>query len=253
MYNLIVNKGFKELNPLITGYEKCDAGHSYGPSVREYYLLHYIKSGCGVYKCNENTYTLRSGQVFLIKPEEQTYYQADYSEPWEYIWIGFDGTLSEKFDSLPYVFEMKSRLFYDILLCQGFTNCKEEFLTAKLFEIYCELFDSIGKPRKDYVRQVCDYINFNYANDLSVQSMAEMLKLERTYFSKIFKEKMHESVQDYIINIRLNKALGFLENGSNVSEAAQLCGYHDVFNFSKMFKKRYGVSPKHFITANNQI
>lgn len=244
---LVVNKGFKELNPLISGYEKCRAGHFFGPAIREYYLLHFVKSGKGIYKVGQKIHQVKSGQVFLIKPGEVTYYKADERGPWEYIWIGFDGNLSHKFASLPYVFEMNGRPFCDIFLAQDYKNCREEFLAAKLFEIYCELFESKEKPKKEYVRQACDYIKANYANDISVKTIAELIGIERTYLSKIFKEKTRETVREYIINIRLDKARAFLENGSNVSEAARLCGYRDVFNFSKMFKKKYGVPPKKYI------
>lgn len=246
-YNLIINKEFKELNPLITGYENCAANHSFGPAIREYYLIHYVKNGKGIYRCNGTIYPVKAGQAFLIKPNELAFYKADLNDPWEYIWIGFNGTLSKRLESLPYVFDMNGRLFNEILLCRSYINCREEFLAAKLFEIYCELFELKEKPRKDYIRQASDYINSNYTNKISVKSIADMIGIERTYFSKIFKEKMCQSVQDYIIDIRLDKAKKFLESGNNVSEASQLCGYSDVSNFSKMFKKKYGVSPKHFI------
>lgn len=73
------------------GYEKCEGGHFWGPAVRNQYLLHYVISGKGTYTVGEETYTLHANECFLIRPGERTYYIADREDPWEYMWVAFDG------------------------------------------------------------------------------------------------------------------------------------------------------------------
>ena len=73
------------------GYEKCESGHFWGPAVRNQYLLHYVISGCGTYVVGGETYTLHAGSCFLIRPGERTLYTADRKDPWEYMWVAFDG------------------------------------------------------------------------------------------------------------------------------------------------------------------
>ena len=46
---LLLNRHFHDLNPLLCGWEKCESKHSFGPSAREYYLIHYVVSGSGVF------------------------------------------------------------------------------------------------------------------------------------------------------------------------------------------------------------
>ena len=73
------------------GHEHCQPGHSFGPAVRPHYLIHVVLSGKGIFKHQGHTYSLKSGDSFLIKPMDSTYYEADRNNPWEYAWIGFNG------------------------------------------------------------------------------------------------------------------------------------------------------------------
>ena len=93
------------------------------------------------------------------------------------------------------------------------------------------------------MRQACDYIDANYMNAVAIRDIARLVGVERTYLAKIFKEKTGRSMQDYLIDTRLSKAAELLERGYTVAESAAIAGYGDSFNFSKMFKRRYGASP----------
>ena len=73
------------------GYENCVPGHSYGPILRNGYLIHYILSGSGIYKARGRIFRLKEGDAFLICPGELIYYRADLKTPWSYTWIGMQG------------------------------------------------------------------------------------------------------------------------------------------------------------------
>ena len=73
------------------GYENCVPGHSYGPVMRNGYLIHYVLSGFGIYKARGKLFHLKAGDAFLICPEELIYYEADMKQPWSYTWIGIQG------------------------------------------------------------------------------------------------------------------------------------------------------------------
>jgi AraC-like DNA-binding protein len=78
---------------------------------------------------------------------------------------------------------------------------------------------------------------------IRIEDIAKQLNLDRRYLTRLFKEKTGQSIQEYLIQVRLEEAVQCLQNGYSVSDTAILCGYEDVSNFSKMFKKRYGISP----------
>ena len=63
----IINRHFKELNPMVAGWQIRHAGASFGPTIREFYIIHYILSGKGIFKNKNATYTLEAGQYFLLR------------------------------------------------------------------------------------------------------------------------------------------------------------------------------------------
>jgi len=86
---IIINKGYRDINPKVCGYEECVPGHFYGPAVRSYWLLHFVVSGKGRFKTPRGEYFLEKNDIFIIRPSDVTYYEADGDSPWSYIWIGF--------------------------------------------------------------------------------------------------------------------------------------------------------------------
>lgn len=242
----LVNRGFGDLNPLICGWEACEPSHSFGPAIREYYLLHYAARGKGTLVTGAGSFPVRAGEAFLIRPREVTTYTADAADPWRYLWIGFDGALAARLDSLPGpVFRAPGGLFHEMLECEALENTREEFLAGRLFALFSALFE--GRERQsDYVRAACDYIDSNYMNPISITALSRLLGVERTYLARIFRRERHMSMQQYLIHVRLTHAAALLQDGYRVGEAAVMTGYDDAFHFSKMFRQRYGVSPREY-------
>ena len=239
--DVIVNRRLKDLNPLILGMEYCAPGKSFGPTVRKYTLIHCVLEGRGKICKGENTYSAQAGDAFLILPGEVVTYRADDKDPWVYQWIGFDGELTAAFEKLPTVFPLSASYTQAMLDTDG-TDLREYRIAALLLEIYATLFGE-KKSEHDYVRRVQDYIRAVYMQDLRVEDIAGSMNLDRRYLSRFFKKKTGMTVQEYLIHVRMEEAKRWLLQGKSVSEAAMLCGYQDPFNFSKMFKRRFGVSP----------
>ena len=100
---------------------------------------------------------------------------------------------------------------------------------------------------RDYVTRTSDYIRANYALPVSIESIASMLGIDRRYLSRIFLRETGMTPKEYLVRIRLNRAADLLENSAcTVTETAHSVGYDDVYNFSKIFKKKYGISPAYF-------
>lgn len=241
---LFVNRKFSDLNPILYGCESCEPGHSFGPSVRKYTLIHYVEKGKGTLYKYGNAYPVKAGEAFVILPQEVTIYTADTEDPWTYRWIGFDGALCENVGKLSPVIKVPNKLF-------PYLSPEDEQnpemigyrLASQLFALYGAVFSG-DKHSNHYVRKVIDYINSSYMREVRVEEIADRLSLDRRYLSRLFKQKTGQTVQDYLITVRMEAACRLLSNGRSVTEAATLCGYPDVCNFSKMFKRIYGVSPK---------
>ena len=71
--------------------QDCADLHSFGPSMRENYVLHYILRGRGVFEENGRAFPVETGGTFLVRPRVVTRYAPDPADPWEYIWVDFCG------------------------------------------------------------------------------------------------------------------------------------------------------------------
>ncbi|MBQ8204093.1 MAG: AraC family transcriptional regulator [Clostridia bacterium] len=249
------NKQFKDINPVDFGAQQCAPCYKFGPYIRQYYLMHYVLSGKGVYIRGDKTYNLSKGEFFLIYPDEVTTYMADKNEPWEYIWVGITGELAKRFNELESpvgrlpetVFrELRSMLNDDF---SGWDNMKEEYIVTAVHRIMAQLFARPSNNRH-YTSRVKAFINTSYMKDISVQEIADELSVDRRYLSRLFKEKSGVGIKDYLISVRLENAARFLSSGYSVNEACELCGYSDRSNFSRMFRKKYGVWPSEYLQKN---
>lgn len=102
-----------------------------------------------------------------------------------------------------------------------------------------------SSSRKYVVEQVINYFEDHYAEKISLDGIAENMYLSPFYISRIFKSEIGDTPIHYLINIRLDRAKELLESGlaGSVQEVAAQVGYDDVYHFSKLFKKRYGIPP----------
>jgi len=265
MHNIsLLNKSFKEVNPLTAGWENCDVGHAFGPASREYYLIHYVISGSGVFQRSGQSYALSKGCMFLIRPYELTFYKADDNDPWEYVWIGFNGQLVSNLlensgfsnDNCTLCIPSLRNTFLSIKEATNLLHSSEIFLCSKIYELFSHLHEEfhpqyVGNMGSLYSKRAKDHIMANYANHISVESIANMLGIDRRYLCRVFNKTIGETPQGFLVNYRLERAAVLLAKyGYSVSEAARSSGYDDIYNFSKMFKKKYGVPPSRYRNRN---
>lgn len=251
-------------NPVNVGVQHCRPAHAYGPTTRGHFLLHYIKSGKGTFRNNENTYVLSSGMCFVIRPDEVTYYEADAADPWHYIWIGFTTDAvpkclnSNDVLALPFlesVFdEIEDKIAY-YNSENGENGIREAWLSGKIAEIMARISLHYDRPTEtkaqNEIRIVKNYIDTRIASRLSVSRIAEQFHLDRAYLSRRFKEVVGVSPQNYIVDMRLREAAKLMtEHSFTPTEAANAVGYTDIYLFSKMFKRHFCVSPREYKQNN---
>ena len=91
-------------------------------------------------------------------------------------------------------------------------------------------------------------IEQNYMNDISLYDVASSVCLNYVYFSKFFKQCTGVNFIDYIIDLRLNKAVELLkERKYTISEISSMVGYQSHTYFLRLFKSHLGCSPKEFV------
>ena len=212
------------------------------PYVRKMYLIHYCISGSGVLIDKFGEHKIKTGELFIIRPDEITTYIADSCEPWHYVWIGFSGAKAEMFLNKKSVYACNERIFLKMKKLVEQEELSSDIYTAFIYEIIYELFSKQTVPQ-DVVFKVCRYIEYNYMQNITAESVSRLFGYERTYLYRIFKKRHNMGVKEYIIKVRLEHAREFLLEGNAVCKVAAMTGYCDEFNFSKAYKKYYGVAP----------
>ncbi len=130
----------------------------------------------------------------------------------------------------------------------------KSYLMQMLLLVIREQCEPMERPRgyafesasKKYVaEQVVSYIEDHYSEKISLDQIAENMYLSPFYISRIFKGETGYTPIRHLINLRLEKAKALLEGGyqGSIQEVAALVGYDDAYHFSKLFKKKYGISP----------
>ena len=97
------------------------------------------------------------------------------------------------------------------------------------------------------VSKVQDYINLHYKEELRLADLAGLVGMTPTAFSRFFKLRTGRSISSYLIDIRLGYATRQLvDTTKSVAEVCYDCGFNNVSNFNRVFKKKKGSSPKTF-------
>ena len=80
-----------ELSIFNCGLERCAPGQTWGPGIRDHYLIHLVVSGKGTFEVGGKTFEVVPGDLFFARPSQLIRYSADEQQPWEYSWVGFNG------------------------------------------------------------------------------------------------------------------------------------------------------------------
>jgi len=252
------------------GYHRCSPGHGYGPAMRDHTLLHYIRSGRGKFQAGGTSYELKAGDCFVLFPNVPGAYRADEDEPWQYAWVGFDGEmfgaylaaagLTEEHPTYSFREPARiSRLFermYESTADESFIGEAEGI--GYLFRFFAHLLEETRQSsvaasplsRRDAdesVQQAIRFIRSNYSRPLTVSDLAAHVGLERSYFSKRFRERIGKSPHDFLTRYRMEQAARMLiHTRVPVGTIAASVGFEDLSYFSKVFRRHHGTSPGSF-------
>ena len=93
------------------------------------------------------------------------------------------------------------------------------------------------------ISRVVEHLHENIDKNISVEELASLVHMSGSGFHKKFKDVMHVSPLQYIKSIRLNKARTFILEGVKASEAGYRVGYNSPAQFSREYKRQFGVAP----------
>jgi len=285
------NLQLTDLNIYNIGRSDCPPGWSWGPAIRNHFLLVYILSGRGSYTADKKRRNLTAGDIFLLKPLRRAEYAADLHEPWEYIWISFQGSLADRlFTSLGGSVSVSwgsaktadrklsnSAKNFSGSIVEMVNDAAQENLEGELKALgrFIALFpaihsaldsgknialdsdgeigyDEVNARKSSYAAAAKEFIHRNFAQQISVSSIAQYIGLERSYFSIIFKKETGLSPGKYLLRYRMRLAWKMLElNLNSIETVSNSVGFLDTSSFSRAFKRIYGLPPSSVVTNKN--
>lgn len=271
---LFLSNDFFDITIYQYGYQQCEPFHTFGPAMRNHYLIHYIISGTGVYRAGtekpEAEYHLHAGQAFLIEPNKVIHYTADEKDPWEYMWIEFDGLKAKEYvnhaglshESPIYNSineEGKKKVYAYLSYIIDHPDSPAPEIMGYTYLFFSALIESSKTARalpkndikKFYIQSTVDFIENYYMKDISVEDMAANLSLNRSYFSKLFKKMTQKSPQEFLITYRIHKSCEFLRSTDmTIAQISPLVGYTNQFHFTRAFKNIMNISPNEWRKRN---
>lgn len=274
-FNIFPNENFIDLGMFQCGREACTPCHSFGPVTRNHYLFHYVLSGTGTLMADDakgitQTYSVRSGQGFLIFPEQITTYYADQHSPWEYSWIEFDGLRVKEALSLtdfslnhpiyhPHSKDLQEQMVKEMNYIISHPKESSFHLLGHLYLFFDYFIQSAKSTRLTqsskmsdyYIQEAIHYMEQNFQNDISIEEIAAVCGINRSYLGKIFRNSIGRSPQEFLMNYRMVKATELLKLTTlSIADIGTAVGYGNPLHFSRAFKNVYGVSPREWRNEN---
>lgn len=149
-----------------------------------------------------------------------------------------------------FVLEAVQKLFSRLAVKrdQGLQEIADIISSCCTFAALCEAVrEGIAILQPGYsvaIRKAVDHIHHHYAEDLSLNTVADVVFLNRDYLSRQFKKEVGVNFSEYLMKVRMKQARRLLENSSlRISEVACSIGIMNVSYFSTVFHKTFGCKP----------
>ena len=217
-----------------------------------YSRVYYIKSGEVTYSDNEGECSLTPGCLYVFPTHKPYDIRHNPEKPIECLWFHIDFLGFTINRLLKYDLSDEDSTIGMIVSALDFEyneNAIRDMLYLALSQSL--MYAVIKHPsvvRCDvYLLEILEYIRNNILEpSLTVKTLAQRFGYSTAHFIRIFKDGMNITPHRYIELQRLKNAAVLLDSGKTVNETAGVCGYGDVKNFSKAFKKHYGVAPSRY-------
>lgn len=99
---------------------------------------------------------------------------------------------------------------------------------------------------KPEINHVCDYLQANYEDNVSLAELADIAKMSRFYLGRLFKQEKGLSLSAYQTQIKIDRAKKLLSQGVSIATVATAVGFYDQSHFGYHFKRLVGTTPGNY-------
>lgn len=214
-----------------------------------FYRMYYILGGEAYYSDkNHGKVRLEKGNFYIFPVMHPYSMWQNKEDPLQVLWFHVEMNLETVPELVKLSIAQDSEM-EDLLKALRRLNEKQDLFYEEIEQIFrgfLMLVDRLLPFHKIHSRRmqkISDYIDKHVEEELSIQFLADYAGMERSYFSKQFKNCFSISPQRYVFAKKMNEAARSLIQGLSVKETGAKVGYSDVKAFSRAFKKYMEISP----------
>ncbi len=230
------------------------------PFIRPFYYIYLITEGSATLQILGKTFSLSAGDIFFTCPGVQ--YEITSSSELRYLYISFVGSsVKLQFENLGMKqsepvyrgLESITDFWFSAISRVNQKNAaiiSESVLLYTLSLLACNVEPSDKKSTESTrFDMILNYVNENYRDSaLTLCKVADIFSYTEKYVSSLFKKHMETGFNKYVNSRRIDHALHLIDKGcQSVRAIASECGFSDALYFSKVFKKKTGITPTEMI------
>ncbi len=229
------------------------------------YQIAVCASGEGKFIYHNDKHIIKENDIFLFSPRvKHEYYPV--TKNWEIYYFVFSGECVEnlfkyfRFDEAE-VFSGINNTSKIRSICELMMNTDDNYLLSLyLYELLGltvqlpKLSSQSSTDDKEHFKKIApvtDYIKDNYKQTISLEELADLINVSKSYLCRIFKETHGITPIKYLQSIRVNKAKQLLS--STDMKLKKICsetGFNDISYFCMIFKEHEGMTPEEFRTLH---
>lgn len=231
------------------------------PAGRADYEILYVAQGAGHFLMDGTEQAVQQGQLVVYRPWQPQVFHYLLADNPDVYWLhftgrnaaglleklgllsggiheihGFSGQFTDLFDQILRELQLQEEHHLQIASLLGQQLL---FLLGRGLQAI-----SKGDPARQRMQEIISYMYRDYQHPLSTQDYANRLQMSKCWFIRSFKEATGVPPLHFLTSIRIEKSKELLESSPyNVSEIAEMVGYDNPLYFSRLFKRKTGVSP----------
>lgn len=248
--------------------------------------LNYILEGCVEFICGDEKITAQAGDIVVILPDMLHSVSRSGASQCMYDTLVFGASMlggqdtdrsaamfirplgtncgihSHISSEHPYYAELRTSIEQIFSCAKGDSAILDILLKSELMRLLWLLYESGSiycispgsAENSALLRSAIQYINSHYSENITIDMLAEITHLSRSYFMSCFRKAAGIGAIEYVNQVRAKSAVRLLEESSrSIAEIAFECGFRNLSNFNRQFKSIAGITPSEYRRQIKQI
>lgn len=254
------------LTPPYVPYQVYEDGAPYqwknGRVLRDYSLV-YLTQGRGVFRVRgSRPLHVSAGDVLLIHAGVWHDYAPSPETGWKEYWMMFNGKQAERLisqielprrvpmmhygvdESLHHLFTQMLKVAEEMPPLADVIHSGLVLQMAALIQSRIQLQREQGEREESFIQKAKQHLAEAGGHPVDMKHLAQSLGVSYPHFRRVFKTSTGLPPQQYLLNLRINRAKQLMEEpGIKLSDAARRAGFDDPYYFSRVFKQKTGITP----------